>query len=202
MRQHLFHRSTTSHKYLTMLLSWGWKKFQNVIIMVSQLFIMVNLYLKRRLMSCMGGPKTDFLLKHGLGKGSSLQEWFNAFLPLYDGTSSNPNQPKASCWSHQWANFLNMKSVILGAGVPGGIYPGFTPFSYEEIERFIGLYMLQGLNPSPQVEWKSSSQRTNPINGSDLCNCVFGKNAVKWHHQFKAFFCIQDPSKRAPERKH
>ena len=82
----------------------------------------------------MGGPKTDFLLKHGLGKRSSLQEWFNAFLPLYDGTYGNPNHPKAPCWSHQWANFSNMKSVILGAGVPGGIYPGFTPFSYEEIE--------------------------------------------------------------------
>ena len=47
----LFHRSTTSHKYLTVLLSWGWKKFQNVIVMVGQLFMMVNLYLKRRLMS-------------------------------------------------------------------------------------------------------------------------------------------------------
>ena len=82
----------------------------------------------------MGGLKTDCLLKHGLGKRSSPQEWFNAFLPLYDRTYSNPNHPKAPCWSHQWANFLNMKSVILGAGVPGGIYPGFTPFSYEEIE--------------------------------------------------------------------
>ena len=48
----------------------------------------------------MGGPKTDFLLKHGLGERSSPQEWFNAFLPLYDRTSSNPNHPKASCWSH------------------------------------------------------------------------------------------------------
>ena len=67
-------------------------------------------------------------------------------------------------------------------------FPGFTPFSYEEIERFIGLYMLQGLNPSPQVEWKFSSQRTNPINGSDLCNHVFGKNAFKQHRQFKSFF--------------
>ena len=82
----------------------------------------------------MGGLKTDFLLKHGLGKRSSLQEWFHAFLPLYDGTLSNPNHPKAPCWSHQWANFSNMKSVILGAGVPSGICPGFTPFSYEEIE--------------------------------------------------------------------
>ena len=82
----------------------------------------------------MGGLKTGFLLKHGLGERSLLLEWFNAFLHVYDGTFSNPNHPKAPCWSHQWANFSNMKSLILGSGVPSGIYPGFTPFSYEEIE--------------------------------------------------------------------
>ena len=41
---------------------------------------------------------------------------------------------------------------MLGAGVPGGIYPTFKHFSYLEIERFIALYTLQGLNLSPQVE--------------------------------------------------
>ena len=46
---------------------------------------------------------------------------------------------------------FDMKSVILGAGVPGGIYPGFTPFSYEEIEQFNGIYMLQGLDPSHKL---------------------------------------------------
>ena len=25
---------------------------------------------------------------------------------------------------------------MLGAGVPGGIFPTFKPFSYQEIERF------------------------------------------------------------------
>ena len=50
---------------------------------------------------------------------------------------------------------------MLGAGVPGGIYPAFKPFSYQEIERFIALYILQGLNPSPQVEMKFNSQETD-----------------------------------------
>ena len=40
----------------------------------------------------------------------------------------------------------------MGAGVQGGCYPSFVPFTYNENERFIGLYILQGLNPSPQVE--------------------------------------------------
>ena len=35
---------------------------------------------------------------------------------------------------------MNLKAVLLGTGVPGGIYPSFTPFSYQEMERFAGLY--------------------------------------------------------------
>ena len=51
-----------------------------------------------------------------------------------------------------------MKAVQMGVGVQGGCYPSFVPFSYAEIEQFIGLYILQGLNPSPQVEMKFVSQ--------------------------------------------
>ena len=29
---------------------------------------------------------------------------------------------------------MNLKTVLLGAGVPGGIYLSFTPFSYQEME--------------------------------------------------------------------
>ena len=46
----------------------------------------------------------------------------------------------------------------MAAGVQGGCYPTFIPFSYQEIEQVIGLYMLQGLNPSPQVEMKFFNQ--------------------------------------------
>ena len=61
--------------------------------------------------------------------------------------------------------------------------------------------MLQGLNPSPQVEMKFFNQRSDPVQGSDLCHRIFGDNANKWHKQFKAFFCLQDPVKQAPTRK-
>ena len=89
----------------------------------------------------------------------------------------------------------------MGAGVQGGCYPTFIPFSYQEIEQFIGLYMLQGLNPSPQMEMKFFNQWSDPVQGSDLCNRIFGDNANKWHKQFKAFISIQDPAKEAPTRK-
>ena len=68
--------------------------------------------------------------------------------------------------------------MMLGAGVPGGMYPSWKPFSYDEIERFIGIYIMQGLNPSPQVEMKFKSQRADPIQGNDMCFHVFGSDAV------------------------
>ena len=93
-----------------------------------------------------------------LGVDSTPQDWFNAFLPLYNGTSRFPEREKAGCFSHKWALFTNKKAIEMGGGVQGGCYPTFVPFSCKEIERFLGLYMLQGLNPSPQVKMKFFNQ--------------------------------------------
>ena len=67
---------------------------------------------------------------------------------------------------------------MLGAGVPGSIYPTFKPFSYQEIESFIVLYILQGLNLPLQVAMKFNSKETDPVQGNDLCYHVFGCDAV------------------------
>ena len=149
--------------------------------------------------SVKGGLKMEFLLDNGLDENSTPQEWFKAFLPIYDRGTNNPTHLKTQYWTHRWANYTNLKAVLLGAGVPGGIYPSFTPFSYQEMEQFVGLYILQGLNPSPQVDMKFSSQNEDPIQGNDLCYRMFGSNAVLRHKQFKAFFSVQDPSKAMPE---
>ena len=37
-----------------------------------------------------GGPKAEFIQDNKLGVDSTPQDWFNAFLPLYDGTSHFP----------------------------------------------------------------------------------------------------------------
>ena len=89
----------------------------------------------------------------------------------------------------------------MGAGVQGGMYPDFKPFPYEAIQKHLALYILQGLNPLPQVEQKFTSQANDPVQGNDLCFHVFGSNAVCCHHHFKVFFCIQDPTKKVPCRK-
>ena len=148
-----------------------------------------------------GGPKATFLLEKGLNESSKPQDWFNAFLPIFDGKSTNPQNVNTQFWTHKWVFWTNQKAISCSAGVPGGVYPSFTPFSYLEIERFLGLYILQGLNPSPQVEMKSNSQQVDPVQENNLCYRIFCANAVVRYKQFKAFFCVQDPSKIRPNRK-
>ena len=116
----------------------------------------------------------------------------------YNGSCCCPWVSNTPFWTHKWANFLNVKAALMGAGVQGGMYPDFKPFSYEDIEKHFALYILQGLNLSPQVEQKFASQANDPVQGNDLCFHVFGSNAIRRHHHFKAFFCIQDPTKKMP----
>jgi hypothetical protein len=146
-----------------------------------------------------GCPKPEFLRKHGLDINSKPVDWFNAFLPVYTGKCKQNQRLK--CLTHIWAEFTNKKALMQGAGQPRGLYPTFKPFTHEEIERHLALYILQGLNPSPQIEQKFSSQMNDPVQGSDLCFRAFGPGAVVRHKQFKLFFSIQDPMKPTPSRK-
>ena len=148
-----------------------------------------------------GGLKANFLLEKGLNESSNPQDWFNAFLPDFDREGKNPQNVNTQFWTHKWAFWTNQKGISCSEGVPGGVYPSFTPFSYLEIERFLGLYILQVLNPSPQIEMKFYSQQMDPVQGNSLCYHIFSANAVVQYKQFKAFFCVQDPSKIPPNRK-
>jgi hypothetical protein len=65
----------------------------------------------------------------------------------------------------------------------------------------LGLYILNGLSPSPQVEMKFRSQSQDPVNGNDLAHKAFGHNAERRHRHFKAFFSVQDPRVNPPSRK-
>ena len=47
-----------------------------------------------------GGPKPEFLEEHGLDDESTPQEWFKAFLPVFDGTTNNPRQSNTPYWTH------------------------------------------------------------------------------------------------------
>ena len=56
--------------------------------------------------------------------------------------------------------------------------------------KHIGLYLLQGLSPSPQVELKFHSQSEDPVNGNDFVQKSFGGKpgiSRRRHKHFKCF---------------
>ena len=140
-----------------------------------------------------GRPNPDFMLKHGLTHESHPADIFYAFLPTHSNERDVMSISKIRTWT-------NAKAQLMGAGPGGHQYPTFEPFSMDEIRQFLGLFMMHGLAPSPQLDMKMKSQSQNPINGNDLCHRVFGNNAALRLKQFKAFFALQDPLKDTPPR--
>ena len=67
--------------------------------------------------------------------------------------------------------------------------------------QHIGIYMNNGLSPSPQVHHKFDPPERNEINGSAIVNRVIGRNAHQRHKEFKAFFSCCNLAVLTPSRK-
>lgn len=52
----------------------------------------------------------------------------------------------------------------------------------------LAIFLLHSISSSLQVELKFRNHLEDPVNGSDLCNRVFGKRGVTRHKEFRAFF--------------
>jgi hypothetical protein len=140
-----------------------------------------------------GRVRPEFLHKHGLGRYSEPVEWLSPFWPR----TADPGKFSVS----QCATHSNIKASLMNAGPGGTTYPKFTPFTVDDIQKFQGIQITQGLSPSPRIEMKFKSQTQDQINGNDLISSVMSPNGEeRWRH-YKAFFAIQDPHKAAPDRK-
>ena len=67
--------------------------------------------------------------------------------------------------------------------------------------QHLGVYILNGISPSPQAEMKFDSQKKNPMNGRDFCFKAFVLCAIRRNKEFKALFAVQDPVNPTPIRK-
>ena len=78
-------------------------------------------------------------------------------------------------------SWLNVKAIIADAGKRGGKYAGFTDFAKCELVSHLYLYLLHAISTSPRLDMKFKSEAEDPVNGSTLCNEVFGKSGVIRH---------------------
>lgn len=101
--------------------------------------------------------------------------------------------------------WTNRKAVDSNAGEGGSLYPTWTRFSVDEIQQHIGLYFLNGLNPTPDIRAKfhSTKEPGYELKGSDFVHEAFGGKAATSelrHRQFKCFFATVNPREKIPPR--
>ena len=83
--------------------------------------------------------------------------------------------------------------MMANAGKRGGKYSGFKDLTKRELMAHLGVYLLHSISPSPQIEMKFEYHAEDPVNGSDICNRIFGKQCVTRHKEFKAFLRVLTP---------
>lgn len=136
----------------------------------------------------------EFLVMHGITPDSHPAKRCNVFVPRNRKRQGSEGFTSIV----DTTLFTNKNSYLFNAGVCGTQYPNFTPFSVDIIMRHIGMYMLNCLYPSPQVEMKYDSQERNPTNVSDICNQLFDTGTKRRHKEFNTFLAIQELVKPVP----
>jgi hypothetical protein len=121
--------------------------------------------------------------EHGLTEFSKPSDWLEALLLF----KKNKDGLKSMVSISDWTSYMNTRAILSNSGHKKHIYPDFTPYSPQEVKQFIGLYILQGLSPSPQVRQKFKPHHEDFVNGNDLCYQVFGKKGERRHKHFKTF---------------
>ena len=142
-------------------------------------------------------PNIDLLHSKGINTESHAADWFDIFLPMKRSADDNVSEISMADIN----TWTNKKAGLYNAGQGGVQYPDYEDFNVEELMRHFGVYMLNGVAPSPQVSMKFQSQEDDQANGNDLVFRVLGYNAQRRHKHFKVFLATVDPLKPVPERK-
>ena len=140
-------------------------------------------------------PNMAFIRKHGLGKRSHPSKWFEPFMPTKSKNKRDFSIENCLKWT-------NVRALMEGAGL-GGKYEDFVNFDLKEFKRHLGLYLLQALSPSPQIDMKFQCPNDDPVNGNEMVHKAFGSSAWKAerrHRHFKSFFASVDPTISIPSR--
>ena len=134
-------------------------------------------------------PDLKYLSEKGIDLKSHPADWFNLFFPRNRDKNTHPKTVTID----ELTSWTNTKAMIANAGKRGGKYNRFVDFSKAELMQHLSLYLLHGISPSPQIEMKFTDHTIDPVNGSSLCNRIFGKRGVTRHKEFKAFLGAVNP---------
>ncbi len=109
-----------------------------------------------------GSPSKQFLEKYHLNERSHPDDWLNALIPLTprdnlelikDIDVKGNGSTKFSV--SNWTTYTNCKARLSNAGEFGHQFAGrWKDIDNDDVRRFLGVIVLDGLNPSPQMTRK------------------------------------------------
>ena len=154
----------------------------------------------------MGGPSAAFLKKHGLNEFSHPMDWWTSIMPLTpadnleDAYAANVKGDRVSKFSvANWCSYTNTKASIVNAGEPGHIFSGkYKPFSIRGFFQMIGVYIVDGLSPTPELTRKMQPQSKERTHGNDFIAQHIGTGYQQMYCTFQNFFACQDPLTTPP----
>ena len=121
----------------------------------------------------------EFLFANGVNINSYPCEWFDLLMPIRRKRQDNSNNVSVE----DLTTWTNMKALLCNVGKGGGSYSRFVAFTIPDVAKHLGLYILNEISPTPQVEFKFASQLEDPVNGNDLCHEVFNGNEGSRRHR-------------------
>ena len=156
----------------------------------------------------LGGPNTDFLNRYGLDETSHPMDWFTALMPLTpDDNKEDPSvvnvkgDRRTKFAVSNWTAYSNTKAMLTRAGEQGHIFSGkHRQFNNQDIVTMLGVYIVDGLAPSPQLVQKMQPQSKSPTHGNDRIADALGPGYQQRHRLFRHFFATQDPLMIPPSK--
>ena len=139
-------------------------------------------------------PNVYFLEKKGIDHNSKPVEWVDIFIPW-----KKDNNNEGLLDIETIADHTNMRITCITASHRRR--KPIKPFSIDEVIRYFGLYMLNGLNSSPQIIRKFNSRLEDPVQGNNMCHNAFGPNAAEQHVYFKGFLTLVNLKNPSPTSK-
>ena len=124
-------------------------------------------------------PNIQFLIKNNITVNSHPAYFVNLFLPWQ---KNNKNEGVFDLCTI--TERMNTRIATELGGHLGGRQKKCPDFSADEIMQHMSVYMINGLNPSPQINSKLKKQVNESIQGCDVIADTLGPNAEVKHKQF------------------
>ena len=100
-----------------------------------------------------------------------------------------------------WAAYSNTKAIMCNAGKKGYIFEGrYEEMTPDDVCKFFGALILDGLSPSMQVQNKMKLQSLDDVNGCNFIADAVGPNAEHIFKLFRHFFAVQVSVSTPPPR--